>query len=257
MAGRFENKVVIVTGGAQGIGRGCAEVFCQEGANVGIIDRNLTTGTATASELTKAGPGTARCWECDVRNAAALRETIQDIAGKWGRVDCLVNNAGWHPPAITLDDTSLELLEDQVRLNFISSFVAAQAAVPHLRATQGTIISISSMTAVLGQDLAAAYSATKAAQIGMTKALAIELGRDGIRVNAILPSNIETPLMHQWASSFDQPQAAIQRMADLQVFRRLGTSQEIGRVALFLATADSSFMTGQALEVEGGASLDY
>ena len=94
-------------------------------------------------------------------------------------------------------------------------------------------------------------------QVGLTKGLALELGPAGIRVNAILPSNIDTPLMREWASTLPNPQEGVDRMARLQVFNRLGTPEEIGRVALFLATEDSSFLTGQAIEAEGGSSLDY
>ncbi len=254
---RFQDRVVIVTGAAMGIGRGCAEVFCREGGKVAILDLNVERGQATAAELTAAGPGEARFWQCDVCQLEALQQTVHDVAAAWGRLDCLINNAGTHPPATSLEDTSLAEMEQLMRLNYLSTFSATQAAIPHLRQTRGTIVNISSMTAILGQDLAAPYCATKAAQVGLTKGLAIELGRDGIRVNAILPSNIETPLMHVWAKTVANPEAAIQHMASLQVFNRLGRPDEIGSIALFLATDDSSFMTGQAVEAEGGSSLDY
>ena len=113
------------------------------------------------------------------------------------------------------------------------------------------------MVGILGQAKAAAYCATKAGQIGLTKSLAIDLGPDGIRVNAVLPSNIDTPLMRSWAASLDRPHEALERAARLQVFGRMGTSEEMGRICLFLASDDSSFITGQAMEAEGGASLDY
>ena len=254
---RFDQQVVIVTGGGKGIGGGCATVFCREGGLVAILDCDLETARQTAERLTAAGPGRAMALRCDVSRHEELQASIEEVVRQWGRIDCLVNNAGTHPPATTIDDTSIESLEQLLRINFVSSFAAAKYAIPHLRKTRGTIVNISSMTAVLGQDLACAYSATKAAQIGMTKALAIELGREGIRVNAILPSNIDTPLMREWASSLDDPQSALERVAKLQVFGRMGTPEEIGTVALFLATPDSSFLTGQAIEAEGGSSLDY
>lgn len=257
MSGRFAGRVVIVTGGGKGIGAGCAAVFCQEGARVAILDRDATAGTATASQLTAAGPGTAESFPCDVAEPTAFRKIIDDVAAKWGRIDCLINNAGIHPPATTIDDTSLDMVDAVMRVNYLSTFAGAKFAVPYLRKTKGTIVNISSMTAVLGQDRSSAYASSKAAQVGLTKSLAIELGPQGIRVNAILPSNIDTPLMHEWAATLDDPQSALARVAALQVFGRMGTPEEIGRIALFLATEDSSFITGQAIEAEGGASLDY
>jgi len=254
---RFHQRVVVVTGGAKGIGAGCADVFCAEGGRVAVLDRDVAAGNDTVARLNAAGPGQALFLACDVGQPSQLAAAIDDVVRTWGRMDCLINNAGVHPPATTLDDTSVEMVEDLMRVNFLSSFAAAKFALPHLRITRGTIVNISSMTAVLGQDRSCAYASTKAAQVGLTKALAVELGRDGIRVNAILPSNIDTPLMHEWAATLDDPQSALERVAALQVFGRMGTPQEIGRIALFLATDDSSFITGQAIEAEGGASLDY
>lgn len=257
MAGRFSGRVVIVTGGAKGIGAGCAAVFCEEGGRVAILDRDAAAGTATAAQLTAKGPGSAESFFCDVSDTDSLKRVIDEIAAKWGRIDCLINNAGVHPPATSIDDTSLDMVEQVMRINFLSTFAGAKFAVAYLRQTRGTIVNISSMTAVLGQDRSSAYASTKAAQVGLTKSLAIELGPHGIRVNAILPSNIDTPLMHEWAATLDDPRSALARVAALQVFGRMGTPTEIGRIALFLATDDSSFITGQAIEAEGGASLDY
>lgn len=254
---RFDQRVVIVTGGAKGIGAGCAEVFCREGGRVAVLDRDEVAGSATVERLNAAGPGHALFIACDVSRPQELRAAIQQTAEHWGRIDCVINNAGVHPPATTIDETTIEDLEELLRINFVSSFAAAKFALPHLRQTRGTIINISSMTAVLGQDRSSAYASTKAAQVGLTKALAVELGGEGIRVNAILPSNIDTPLMRDWAATLDDPASALERVAQLQVFGRMGTPEEIGRIALFLATDDSSFLTGQAIEAEGGASLDY
>ena len=158
---------------------------------------------------------------------------------------------------MTIDATSVEFMEDLMRINYISTFAGSRYAVPHLRKTRGTIVNISSMTAVLGQEHSTAYCATKGAQVSLTKSLAIELGPAGIRVNAILPSNIDTPLMRDWAATLPDPASALNRVSAMQVFGRMGTIEEMGEVALFLASDESSFITGQAIEAEGGASLDY
>lgn len=254
---RFTDRVVIITGGAKGIGAGCAAVFAREGGRVALLDRDLSTATSLAETLTLRGPGQVRAWSCDVSDPEQIQQAIAGVVETWGRIDCLINNAGIHPPATTLEETSLESVQTLMQVNFLSGFAAAKLAVPYLRQSRGTIVNISSMTAVLGQDRSSAYASTKAAQVGFTKSLAIELGPDGIRVNAILPSNIDTPLMREWAASLDDPASALERVSRLQVFGRMGRPEEIGTIALFLATEDSSFITGQAIEAEGGASLDY
>lgn len=254
---RFENRVVIVTGGSKGIGEGCSRVFCAEGGLVAILARGAEAGEALAAELNELGPGRAIFLQCDVGQHLQLKDAIEKTVAEFGRLDCIINNAGAHPPATSIEDTSIEEMEALMRVNYLSTFAGAKYALPHLRKTKGTIINMSSMTAILGQHLSTAYCATKAAQVGFTKALAIELGPAGIRVNAILPSNIDTPLMRDWAATLDDPDSALQRVSELQVFGRMGTSEEMGRIALFLATDDSSFLTGQAIEAEGGASLDY
>jgi len=254
---RFSDRVVIITGGAKGIGAGCGAVFAREGGLVAVLDRDLVSANALAETLSAQGPGSVRAWACDVADPQQLQRAISGVVETWGRIDCLINNAGVHPPAMRLEETSLESVHALMQVNFLSGFAAAKLVVPYLRQTQGTIINISSMTAVLGQDRSSAYASTKAAQVGLTKSLAIELGPDGIRVNAILPSNIDTPLMREWAASLDDPASALARVSQLQVFGRMGRPEEIGTIALFLATEDSSFITGQAIEAEGGASLDY
>lgn len=254
---RFQDRVVIVTGGSKGIGEGCARVFCAEGGFVSILSRGQEAGEKLAAELTRTGPGRAVYFPCDVGRHEQLKEAIDNTVAEFGRLDCLINNAGVHPPAMSLEDTSIEDMEELMRINYLSTFCGAKYALPYLKKTQGTIINMSSMTAVLGQEHSTAYCATKGAQVSFTRSLAIELGPLGIRVNAILPSNIDTPLMRDWAATLPDPNSALERVSKLQVFGRMGTIEEMGRIALFLATEDSSFLTGQAIEAEGGASLDY
>ena len=254
---RFLDRVVIVTGGSKGIGAGCTRVFSREGGIVAILDIDDAVGRRLADELNASSRGRVSVRHCDVRDAKAIKAEIDGIAAEFGRLDCIINNAGMHPPATSIDDTSIEELEAVLRINFVSTYAGAKFAVPYLRKTRGTIINISSMTAVLGQDRSSAYAASKGAQLSLTKALAVELGGEGIRVNAVLPSNVDTPLMREWAATLDDPQSALDRVSQLQVFGRMADPEEIGRVCLFLATDDSSFVTGQGIEVDGGASLDY
>lgn len=254
---RFQDRAVVVTGGSKGIGAGCARVFCAEGGLVAILSRGQDAGQALAKELTRSGPGRAVYFPCDVGRHEQIKTAIEQTVAEFGRLDCLINNAGVHPPAMSLEQTSIEDMEELMRINYLSTFAGAKYALPYLQKTKGTIINMSSMTAILGQEHSTAYCATKGAQVSFTKSLAIELGPLGIRVNAILPSNIDTPLMRDWAATLPDPASALERVSKLQVFGRMGTIEEIGRIALFLATDDSSFLTGQAIEAEGGASLDY
>jgi NAD(P)-dependent dehydrogenase (short-subunit alcohol dehydrogenase family) len=254
---KFQDRVVIVTGGSKGIGEGCSRVFCAEGGLVAILSRGKEAGESLAEELTKTGPGRAVYFPCDVGRHEEIRDAIEKTVAEFGRLDCIINNAGVHPPALSLEQTSIEDMEELMRINYLSTFAGAKYALPHLRKTKGTIINMSSMTAILGQEHSTAYCATKGAQVSFTKSLAIELGPLGIRVNAILPSNIDTPLMRDWAATLPDPASALDRVSQLQVFGRMGTIEEMGKIALFLACEDSSFLTGQAIEAEGGASLDY
>ncbi len=252
-----ETRVVIVTGGAKGIGAGCVRVFANAGWCVAILDRDQATAEALATELNAETNNRAAAFACDVSEPSQLKAAIDATVERFGRLDCLVNNAGVHPPATRIEETRLDDLSRVMQINFVSTFAGVQFALPHLRKTTGTVVIMSSMTAVLGQDQSSAYASTKGAQLSLTKALAKELGPEGIRVNAILPSNIDTPLMREWAATLPDPQSALDRVAGLQVFDRMGTPEEIGKVALFLASDDSSFITGQGIWADGGASLDY
>lgn len=254
---RFKDKVVLVTGGAAGIGSGCVEVFHAEGARVGIIDRDAGLAEQLAQRLNAELAGSAAAFVCDVSNSLQLQKVIHDAANHFGQLNCLINNAGIHPPDTPLDKMPLADAQHVFAVNFFSTYVASQAALPYLRQTRGTIINMSSMTAVLGQKNSAAYAASKGAQLSFTKALALEVAADGIRVNAVLPSNVDTPLMRSWASSLPDPQSALDRMAAIQPLGRMAAPSEIGRVCLFLASDDASFVTGQGIEADGGAALDY
>ena len=254
---RFLDRVVVVTGGASGIGRGCAEVFHAEGGRVVILDRDQSTGQELVGELNQQTADRAHFIHCDVANTVRLVDAVKLAAARWQRLDCLINNAGIHPPDTPIEQTDDQLLQDVFQVNFVSTFTASRAALPLLAPQAGTIINMSSMTAVLGQKNSTAYSASKGAQLSLTKSLALEAAEFGVRVNAVLPGNVDTPLMRSWAATLPDPEQALAKIAALQPLGRMASPQEIGRVCLFLATEESSFITGQGLHVDGGASLDY
>ena len=255
---RYADKVVIVTGGSSGIGKGCAQEFIKAGAKVVVCCNNEEQGTAVAASLREIAPdsGNATFIFCDVRKHEDIQNLIDDTISTYGRIDCLINNAGWHPPHKPIDDFSVEDFHDLINLNLVSVFTACKIALPYLRQTKGNIINMASLVATIGQRHAATYVATKGAITALTKALAIDEAPHGVRVNAVSPGNIYTPL---WQEAIDAASDPKQYRADgeaAQLMDRMGTIEEVGRLCLFIA-AEASFTTGVDHIVSGGAELGY
>ncbi len=253
---KLKDKVALITGGAKGIGFGCAKIFAKHGARTVIADRDETAGEAAVAQLAGAGH-LAEFFRCDVTSETDLAAVVAFVIQRFGRLDCLVNNAGWHPPAMTIDQTTVEDFERLVRLNLTSTFMGCKFAVPHLRKTRGSIINMSSEVALIGQGAAPSYVATKAGQVGLSKALALDLAPDGVRVNAVCPAGVMTPLMQEWANTQYDPQASLRMVDGWHPLGRMATSEEIGEVCAFLASDEASFITGQAICPDGGAALGY
>lgn len=252
----YADKIVIVTGGSHGIGAGCVRAFVDAGASVVFCARHPEEGEALAGELTESGPGQAQFIKCDVAKAEAIRNLIDLTVARHGRLDCLVNNAGWHPPHKSIDEFSLAEFRDLLELNLVSVFAACKYALPHLRRAQGNIINLSSLVAVMGQLHATTYVATKGAITAFTKALAIDEAKHGVRVNSISPGNVYTPL---WQEAIDAASDHEQCRADgnaAQVLGRMGTIEEVGKLCLFIA-AEATFTTGVDHLISGGAELGY
>lgn len=258
---RYADKVVIITGGSSGIGKGCAQEFVQAGARVVICCNNEEEGTSVAADLQamareQEGSGYASFVYCDVRKTGHIQNLIDATVARHGQLDCLINNAGWHPPHKPIDDFSLEEFRDLLNLNLISVFTACKIALPHLRRARGNIINMSSLVASIGQHHATTYAATKGALTAFTKALAIDEAPNGVRVNSISPGNIYTPL---WQEAIDAAPDPEQCRADgeaAQVLGRMGCPEEVGRLCLFIA-AEATFTTGVDHIISGGAELGY
>ena len=186
----------------------------------------------------------------------ALTALVTGTAGRLGRLDCLINNAGWHPPHKPIDAFTLDEFESLMRLNVTSVFVGCRAAMPFLRQSRGSIINIASLVATIGQHHATTYVASKGAVLSFTKALAVDEARHGVRVNAVSPGNIDTPL---WQEAVDQSPDPGRTRAEgeaAQPMGRMGTAEEVGRLCLFLA-AEATFTTGVDHIISGGAELGY
>lgn len=252
----FRDRAVIVTGGSRGIGEGIVRAFVAAGAQVTFCDRRTTLGNNLAESLNAAGPGRATFRECDVTATALLEDFVRHGSEAMGRLDCLVNNAGWHPPHQPIDAFSPQDFRDLLELNLVSAFVASRAALPYLRRAKGCIINIASLVATLGQHHATTYAATKGGLVAFTKALAIDEARHGVRVNAISPGNVMTPLWQEASETTPDPEQCRADGEAAQVLGRMGTIEEVGKLAVFLA-ADATFTTGVDHLLSGGAELGF
>ena len=248
----YRDKAVIVTGGSRGIGEGIVRAFVTAGATVAFCDRRAEEGRALAESL----HGRGLFHQCDVARETELTAFIHQATATMGRLDCLVNNAGWHPPHRPIDDFTAQDFRDLLELNLVSVLVACRAALPGLRASGGSIINIASLVGSMGQRHATTYVATKGAVIALTKALAIDEAPHGIRVNSISPGNIMTPLWREAADATSDPARAIADGEAAQLLARMGTAEEAGRLAVFLAS-EATFTTGVDHLLTGGAELGY
>jgi NAD(P)-dependent dehydrogenase (short-subunit alcohol dehydrogenase family) len=252
----YSNKVVIVTGGSKGIGRGCVEVFVAAGANVVFCARHPVESEQLAAEVTKRGPGRAHFIACDVSQPEQVTDLITSTVSRYQQLDCLINNAGWHPPHKPIDEFSVEEFRELLDLNLVSMFVACKAALPHLRKTKGNIINLSSLVGTMGQLYGATYVATKGAISAFTKALAIDEAVHGVRVNSVSPGNVYTPLWQEAIDAAPDPEQCRKDGEEAQLLGRMGTIEEVGRLCLFIA-AEATFTTGVDHIISGGAELGY
>ena len=253
---KLKDKVAIVTGSSKGIGEGIARVFSREGARIVIACRTESAGGKMAESL-GASEGRALYVQTDVTCSEAIRNMIHTTMATFGRLDILVNNAGYHISK-NVEETSEEEWEFIQHTNLRSTFLCCKYAIPHLRKTRGNIINISSMVGLVGQPNAGAYAATKGGQIAMSKGMAIDFAPDGIRVNVICPGWIQTPLVEDWFEQQKDEAAVRKYIYGQHPLGRIGTIEECGKAALFLACEeDSAFVTGITLNMDGGVTLGY
>ncbi|XP_063443192.1 17-beta-hydroxysteroid dehydrogenase 14-like [Mytilus trossulus] len=253
---RYKDKVALITGGSRGIGKGCVDVFVENGAKVVFCSNDDTEGQHLERNLNSKGPGEALFVNGDVTQDSDIKKIVKKTVEKFGRIDCLINNAGTHPLSHTIDEFSAEDFRKLLDLNLINYFLFSKYSLPHLRKTEGSIINISSLVNQIGQEQAVTYVATKGAITSMTKALAIDEAKYNVRVNSVAPSAIWTPLLDDVLKSVPNPLEAKQMCENNQLLGRLGTIEEVGKACLFLAS-DATFCTGIELNLSAGAELNY
>ncbi len=245
---KLEGKVAIITGGAGGIGKGMANAFVKEGAKVVIIDMNPELGEQTVKELQAIEPDSMFI-EANLAEHDRIPTIIEQVIEKYGKIDVMVNNAHASKQA-PFEEVTQEHFDLSFNTGFYPTFYFMQAALPYLKETKGKIINFASGAGIAGNIHQASYAAAKEAIRGITRVAANEFGQYGINVNLISPI-ANSPGVQQWAASAPEHYNTMIQKIPL---RRLGeTESDIGRVAVFLASEDSDYITGQTIMVDGGS----
>lgn len=242
-------KVVIVTGGGSGIGAAITEALAAEGAIPVVLSRRLPPPDFWATVTGRIGQAHAVALE--LADEAACAGAVDDVMARFGRIDALVNNAGAND-SVGLD-AGPAAFRASLERNLVHYYTLAHLTVPHLRASRGAIVNISSKTAVTGQGGTSAYTAAKGAQLALTREWAADLAKDGIRVNAVIPAEAMTPLYAKWLETFEDPvarRAEIERRIPLG--RRMTEPRELAATVAFLLSERSGHTTGQWVFVDGG-----
>ena len=249
--GRLDGKVALISGGARGQGAAEARLFAQEGAKVVIGDVLDAEGTRVAAEIAESG-GDALYVHLDVAHEEDWRSAIGEAISRFGKLDVLVNNAGISGRRRRVEDTTVEDWDTILDVNAKGVFLGTKQAIPEMRkAGGGSIINISSTAGLVGSPRNSAYTASKGAVRLFTKATAIQYANEGIRANSIHPGSIDTEMSHQiWQGEEQNREAAIARTP----LGRIGTTEDIAYGVLFLASDESSFMTGSELVIDGGST---
>jgi len=253
--GRLDGKVALITGGASGMGRVAGSLFAGEGARVVLADVTDEAGQAAVDEIVSAG-GQGAYVHSDVSSPADAERMVKETAGRFGALDILYNNAGIFPASDgSVTETDEETWDRVMAINLKGVFLGCKYGIPAMLASGGgSIINVASFVALVGAATPQiAYSASKGGVLSMTREIAVEFARKGIRANALCPGPIETPLL---AELLADPARRERRLVHIPV-GRFGQAEEIARAALFLASDESSFVTGATFVVDGGITAAY
>jgi NAD(P)-dependent dehydrogenase (short-subunit alcohol dehydrogenase family) len=248
---KLTDKVAIVTGAAQGIGLGIARVFAAEGAKVILSDVNDAAGATAAAELRASG-GQVVYIHADITRDDDVRRLVAAAAERFGRLDIVVNNAGV-VAVQTVEESSVEDWDRVMAINVRSIFLTTKHALPHLRAAGGgSILNVASVSSFVGQQGTPAYCASKGAALMLTRSLAVDYGRERIRVNCICPGITDTPMLRYHARHADDPDAHLRRRLERVPSGEMLYPDDMGRAAAFLCSDEAAGITGTSLVVDGG-----
>ena len=247
---RLSGKVALITGGGTGIGRACALQFSREGAKVAVAGRRREPLAAVVAEIHAAG-GQAFLAGCDVAKSDQVERTIREVVAQFGALHVLVNNAGiLHVGSV--EETSEAEWDRLVDVDLKGVFLVSRAALPELRKSGGAIVNIGSVLGLVGMKKRAVYAAAKGGVTMLTKAMALDHAQEGIRVNCICPAIVETDLVQTILSQAPDREAAV-RLRTAQIpLGRMGKPEDVAALAVFLASEESSWLTGAAIALDGG-----
>jgi NAD(P)-dependent dehydrogenase (short-subunit alcohol dehydrogenase family) len=254
-AGRVEGKVAVVTGGGSGIGRAVCARLAEEGAEVVVTSRTPEHVESVAEEVHAVNRRDVLAFPLDVADRASVTDGLRRVAERFGRVDVLSNNAGVelpHGPAVV--DTTDEEWEHVMRVNVTGYFWTCRAAIPHMPAG-ASVVNMASINSFVAWPNDTPYTTSKGALLQFTRALALEVAPQGIRVNCVCPGVIDTPLTDSFLEGADDRDTLRREYEALSPFDRMGTAREVADCVLFLASDEASFVTGAALVVDGGTTL--
>lgn len=247
----LKDKVIIVTGGAKGIGLGICKVLAAEGAIPFIIGRSEADNLKAVREIEAAG-GIAKYTQAELTNPEDCEKAVKQVVAECGRIDGLINNAGVND-GVGLESGNYESFMASLHKNLVHYYLMAQYALPELKKTKGSIVNIGSKTADTGQGNTSAYAASNGGRNALTREWAVELLKYGIRVNAVIVAECYTPLYETWIKSLENPEQKLKEItAKIPLENRMTTTEEIANMVVFLLSEKSSHTTGQLIYVDGG-----
>lgn len=248
------NKAVFITGGGSGIGKECVQAYLKAGAKVLVMDRNLATLQELEQEFSN---GTLLTFTGNVVSKNDIESAIHKVIEAFGQLDVIHNNAGIASPSKSLDQTSEEEWDDLFSVNLKSVFWTTKYGIEALKRTKGCILNTSSMVGQIGQDNHAAYVASKGGMSALTKAMALDYAPFGVRVNAVCPAGVWTPMLRNWASEQSDPEMIENYLDGIHPLGYCPEGDVIADVAVFLISNHARFVTGCIMPVSGGAELGY
>ena len=245
----MQDKRILISGGTSGIGLAVAKLFLQAGAKVALMGRSEERGTAALQQL-QVGDG-AIFVQGDVSRLADCQQAVTKVTDNWGGLDVLINSAGIYVEG-ALEDMTEEQIASVLDINVKGTYYLSQAAVPYLKESRGNMVNVASDAGVHGNYYCSLYCASKGAVVMFTKALALELAGFGVRVNAIAPGDILTPLTEKQLNAAPNREDALREMASVYPLGRIGTAEEAAAAIKFLASPAAAFITSTILNVDGG-----